>query len=160
METIGMMKMASGDDFPLWQGAGTGSRLVFRGYRGLRRRNFWSRVISGGFWIYRIFGRRFHAKMGHEETTRHQPKLEGAGAAWWVVPTSWLFWPSNKASSASFVPKNRQKVSLHLENFDFCTKNNTTVVLLKTASVRISSMQIIPKPYKFVVNMAWILHKL
>jgi hypothetical protein len=39
METAGMMKMAFGDGFPLRQGAGTGSRLVFRGYRGLRRRN-------------------------------------------------------------------------------------------------------------------------
>jgi hypothetical protein len=56
--------------------------------------------------------------------------------------------------------KNRQKVSLHLENFYFCTKNNTTVVLLKTASVRVSSKQIIPKPYRIVINMAWILHKL
>jgi len=34
-----MMKMATGDGFPLWQGAGTGSREVFGGYRGLRRRN-------------------------------------------------------------------------------------------------------------------------
>ena len=56
--------------------------------------------------------------------------------------------------------KNPQQVSRCLENFDFCTKNNTTVVLLKTASVWVSSMQIIPKPYKFFVNMAWILHKL
>ena len=32
------------------------------------------------------------------------------------------------------------------------TKNKTTIVLLKPASV--SSMQIIPKPYKIVVNMA------
>ena len=31
--------MATGDDFPLRQGAGTGSRLVFGGYRGLRRQN-------------------------------------------------------------------------------------------------------------------------
>ena len=29
METAGMMKMASGDGFPLRQGTGTGSRLVF-----------------------------------------------------------------------------------------------------------------------------------
>ena len=72
-----------------------------------------------------------------------------------------LFWPSHKASGVSFVPKtNRQKVSSNSKNFYFCTKNNTTVVLLKTASVRVSSMQIIPKPYKSVVNMARILHKL
>jgi hypothetical protein len=37
METSGMMKMASGDDSPLRQGAGIASRLVFHGYKGLRR---------------------------------------------------------------------------------------------------------------------------
>ena len=116
--------------------------------------NFQSRVISGGFCIYMIFGRQFHTKMGHEGPTRHQGVLEGAGAPWWIVPTSWLFWPSHETSSASFVPKNHQKVSLHLENFYFCTKNNTTAVLLKTASVRVSSIQIIPKPYIIIVNMA------
>ena len=36
----------------------------------------------------------------------------------------------------------------------FLHKNNTMVVLLKTASVQVSSMQIIPKLYKIVVNMA------
>ena len=40
MESTGMMKMATGEGFPLGQGAGTGSRLVFGGYRGLRRGNF------------------------------------------------------------------------------------------------------------------------
>jgi hypothetical protein len=30
METTGMMKMASGDDFPLRQGAGTGLQMVQR----------------------------------------------------------------------------------------------------------------------------------
>ena len=50
-----LMKMASGDDFPLWQDAGTGFRLSFRGYRGLRRRNFSYRVLFGGLGIYRNF---------------------------------------------------------------------------------------------------------
>ena len=36
----GMMKMATGDDSALRQGVGTGSRLVFGGYRGLRWWNF------------------------------------------------------------------------------------------------------------------------
>ena len=49
MEIAGMMKMATGDGFPLRQGAGTGSRLVFGGYRGLRRRNSRSRFLFGGF---------------------------------------------------------------------------------------------------------------
>jgi hypothetical protein len=68
--------------------------------------------------------------------------------------------PPMKLRGSLLFQKNHQKVSAHLENFHFCTKNNTMVVLLKTASVRVSSMQIIPKPYKIVVNMAWILHKL
>ena len=33
-------------------------------------------------------------------------------------------------------------------------QNNTTAVLLKTVSVRVSSNQIIPKSYKNIVNMA------
>jgi hypothetical protein len=64
METAGMMKMASGDDFPLRQGAGIGLQMVFRGYRELRRRSPKSRVISGGFSIYMIFQRWNHVKMG------------------------------------------------------------------------------------------------
>ena len=55
MVAAGMMKMATGDDFPLRQSVETGSRLVLSGYIGLRRWNFWSRVISDGFSIYRIF---------------------------------------------------------------------------------------------------------
>ena len=31
MESAGMMKMATGDGFPLWQGAGTGSQEFFGG---------------------------------------------------------------------------------------------------------------------------------
>ena len=50
--------------------------------------------------------------------------------------------------------KSHKNFSSNSENFYFCTKNNTTVVLLKTVSVRVSSMQIIPKPYNFFVNMA------
>ena len=36
-----------------------------------------------------------------------------------------------------------REVSGHSENFYFCTKNNTTEVLLKTTSVRVSSIQIV-----------------
>ena len=146
--------MATGDDLPLRQGAGTGSRLV-RGYRGLQRQNFRSRVISNGFSIYRIFWRWFHAKMGLEVSTTHWDAPRPPGALRCLVPYSFTFWSFHEASGVSFVPKhNRQKVSAHLENFHFCTKNNTRVVLLKIASVRVSSMQIIPKPYKIIVNMA------
>ena len=62
--------------------------------------------------------------------------------------------PSKKLRGSLMFQKNHQKVSANSENFYFCTKNNTTVVLLKITSVRISSNQIIPKPYKIVINMA------
>ena len=39
MESVGMMKMATSEGSPLRQGAETGSREGFGGYRGLRRRN-------------------------------------------------------------------------------------------------------------------------
>ena len=45
MDSTGMMKMATGDGFPLRQGAGIDSREVFGGYRGLRRRNSQSILI-------------------------------------------------------------------------------------------------------------------
>ena len=57
-----MMKMATGDGFPLRQGAGTGSREVFGGYRGLPRRNSRSRLFSGGFSLYGNFWRRSHVR--------------------------------------------------------------------------------------------------
>ena len=77
-----------------------------------------------------------------------------------LCPTPSPFGPSTKLQGSLLFQKNHQKVSAHLENFHFCTKNNATVVLLKTASVWVSSMQIIPKPYKIIVNMAWIRHKI
>jgi hypothetical protein len=49
METAGMMKMASGDDFPLRQGAGKGLQMGSPWYRGLRRRKNSSRLTFGGF---------------------------------------------------------------------------------------------------------------
>ena len=53
MDSAGMMKMATGEGSPLWQGAGKGSREVFGGYRGLRRRNSRSIFCSGSFMIRR-----------------------------------------------------------------------------------------------------------
>ena len=99
MVVTGMMKMATGDDFPLPQGAGTSSRLSFCGYRGLRRRYFLSSVISGGFCIYRILWRRCHAKMGLEGPITHQ------GAPWCLVATSFTFWSFHEAYTSSFVPE-------------------------------------------------------
>ena len=47
-----MMKMATGEGSPLRQGAGTGSRLVFGGYRGLQRRNSRSILSPDRFRVY------------------------------------------------------------------------------------------------------------
>ena len=52
MESAGMMKMATGEGSPLRQGAETGSRLVFGGYRSLRRWNSRSIVLSHHFRVY------------------------------------------------------------------------------------------------------------
>src|SRR3954468_17290064 len=54
MESVGMMKMATGEGSPLRQGARTGSRLVFGGYRGLRRRNTRSILFYGSFRVYGV----------------------------------------------------------------------------------------------------------
>ena len=54
MESVGMMKMATGDVFPLRQGAGKGSREVFGGYRGLRLRNSRSILIFDVFRVRRL----------------------------------------------------------------------------------------------------------
>jgi hypothetical protein len=161
MVATGMMKMATGDDFRLWQGAETWSRLVFRGYRGLQRRNLWSRVISDGFSIYRTFWRWNHAKRSYEGPTRQHHMTPPLGRA--VLPCGLLvrlLVLPRSVGGLFWSKKNRQKVSSNSENFYFCTKNNTTVVLLKTTSVRVSSNQIIPKSYRIIINMAWILHKL
>ena len=128
---------------------------IAHGYRGLRRRNFSSRVISGGFCIYRIFGHRNHAKVGHEEGTTHLGMPGPPGMPRCLVLTSLIFWSFHEASGVSFLlEKIIKKFCSIWRTLIFCTKNNTMVVLLKTASVRVSSNQIIPKPYRIVINMA------
>ena len=74
--------------------------------------------------------------------TTHLGTPGGGGAPLWVVPTQVP--PSVVLGSKNYLLlyKNPRKVSFHSENFYFCTKNETMVVLLKTASVRISFIQI------------------
>ena len=65
--------------------------------------------------------------------------------------------PSGNSSFQYFFIFSRKKSPLIFSAFRellFQHKNNTTVVLLKTASVRVSSNQIIPKSCKNIVNMA------
>ena len=77
-------------------GCRKGSRLVFGGYRALRRRNFWSRVISDGFSIYRIYWRRFHANMGLEVSTTHRGKPAHQARPGVLCPTPSPSGPSTK----------------------------------------------------------------
>ena len=71
-----------------------------------------------------------------------------------LVASSVMSWPNSRASGLFWSIKNHRKFLAHSENFYFYTKNDTMVVLLKTASVWVSSDKSIPKPYKIVVNMA------
>ena len=112
METAGMMKMASGDDSPLRQGAGKGLQMGSPWYRGLRQRSPSSRVISGGFGIYKNFWRWNHAKKGHRGPMSHQgPPGEVAhpGGSWspcgssGLLPKLLVFILANKKSPKSFV---------------------------------------------------------
>ena len=81
MQSAGMMKMSTSDGFPLRQGAGTGSREVFGGYRGLRWLNSRSRLCCGGFYIYRRFWRREQVRGTHRESMRHRGAPQGGGRA-------------------------------------------------------------------------------
>ena len=126
METAGMMKMASGDGFPLRQGAETGSQLVLRGYRGLWRRNFRSRVLFGGFCIYKKIGlgnKSGGARGAHKPLGR---ALEACGLLGTLLAQLRCF----RILFGSI--KNHRKFSAHSENFflhkkrhhDSSAKNN------------------------------------
>ena len=73
--------MATGEGSPLRQGAGTGPRLVFGGYRGLRRRNSRSRLCSGGFCTYRNSWRRSHVRGGLQVIHEIGGCAQGVGPA-------------------------------------------------------------------------------
>ena len=73
MDSAGMMKMATGDGIPLRQGAGTGSREVFGGYRGLRQRNSRYIFCCGSFRI-----RRYIWVQGVRQRSYGGPTRQGA----------------------------------------------------------------------------------
>jgi hypothetical protein len=104
METAGTMKMATGDGFPLRQGAGTGSRLVFGGYRGLWWRNSRSLFLSGGYWIYRGTWRWNQVKEVTEGPTSPQGAPRGVGRAPWLVASSVTPWHNSGAPWVSSGP--------------------------------------------------------
>ena len=114
MESAGTMKMATGDDFPLRQGAETGSRLVFGGYRGLRRRKSRSIFCSGSFRVRRYIWVKEVRQGPHRESTRTGACPRGVGAPSTLVAAStasclalqvrWIRFLPNITSPVDFVP--------------------------------------------------------
>ena len=86
MESAGMMKMATCEGSPLRQGAGTGSRLVFGGYRGLRRRNSRSIVLLDVLGYMDIY-RRKKSVRGATRGPRGWGCAQGGRAH---LPPSWM----------------------------------------------------------------------
>ena len=109
MESAWMMKMATGEGSPLWQGAGTGPRLVFGGYRGLRRRNSRSIMLFGGFSIYKIFWRRSHVRGVSGLPMRQGPTHRGVGAPPTLVGSPGLSWPNSFTLGLLLVHKKSSK---------------------------------------------------
>ena len=154
MDSTGMMNMATGDGIPLRQGVGTGSRLVFGGYRGLRRRNSQSRLFSGGLGIYRRGWRQEQVSGPHGESTRHRGTPQGVGAPSTLVGPMRLPFDNFLFQYFLYFPKKSPLIFSAFRELLFLHKNNTTVVLLKIAPVQVSSNQIVPKSCKNIVNMA------
>ena len=100
MDSVGMMKMATGDGIPLRQGTGTGSREVFGGYRGLRRWNSRSIFCSGSFRVRRYIWVKGVRRWSTEGPMRQggapcrggaSPTLVTAsGTSWSRVQVSWV----------------------------------------------------------------------
>ena len=84
MESAGMMKMATDEGSPLRQGAGTGSREVFGGYRGLRRRNSRSIFVFDVFRVLDLY-RRKKSVGGASRGPRDRGRAQG----WARPPISW-----------------------------------------------------------------------
>ena len=78
-----MMKMVTSEGSPLRQGVGTGSRLVFGGYRGLRRRNSRSLMSPDHFRVYGYIYiyRRKKSVRGATRGPRGWGRAQGVGRA-------------------------------------------------------------------------------
>ena len=91
--------------------------------------------------------------------TRGGHEIGGRAPAGWARPP--LLWGPRDSPLVDFCSsifyisqKNSPLIFAAFQELLFLHKNNTTVVLLKTASGRVSPNQIIPKLYKSIVNMA------
>ena len=85
-------------------GCRNGSRLVFGGYRGLRRRNSRSRFLSGSLGLYKRCWSREQVR-GSPRRPRGRGRAQGVGRAPTLVGASGLFWPISDAPWASSGPK-------------------------------------------------------
>ena len=105
MESVGMMKMATGEGFPPPAGCWNGSRLVFGGYRGLRRRNSRSRFLSGSLGIYERYWRREQVRGSPavHEAGRHAPHPHGQPETLLAQLFYYMafFWSKNKFREVS-----------------------------------------------------------
>ena len=86
------------------------------------------------------------------------PRGTGARPRGWArTAPSWGPWdspPVDFCSSIFYIfQKNSLLIFIAFRELLFLHKNNTTVVLLKTMSVRVSFNQIIPESYKTILNM-------
>ena len=128
--------------------------MISRGYRGLRRRNFRSRLFSRGLGIYRRGWRQEQVRGPHRKSTRHSGTPQGGGHAPTLVGSMGLLFDNFCSSIFYIFEKKSPFIFSTFRELLFLHKNNTIVVLLKIASVRVSSNQIIPKACKNILNMA------
>ena len=104
MEIAGMMmKMATGEGSPLRQCAGTGSRLTFGGYRGLRQRNSRSNLCSRSFrvceyiWVQEV--RQWSFGGPTRQGARPHPREHLVSPLTWGPSPSGVFPSKNNFSS-------------------------------------------------------------
>ena len=105
MENAEMMKMAVGEGSPLRQGARTGSRLTFGGYRGLQRWNSRSNICSESFRVREYLWVQEVRRWSFGGPTRVGGVPGGIGRAAYLVPTSKLPWRRVQVSWVIFGKK-------------------------------------------------------
>ena len=91
MESAGMMEMTTGEGFPPPAGCQNGSRLVFGGYRGLRRQNSQSIVLPDVFWVYGDILAKEVGQGTLEGPTRQGACPGGVGAPSYLLAPSRVF---------------------------------------------------------------------
>ena len=104
MESVGMMKMATGEGLPPPAGCLNGYRLVFGGYGGFWRRNCQSMLRSGSFRVRRYIWVQEVRRRSHGGPTRQGARPRGGAPhphEHLVSPLTW-----GLSSSSVFPSKN------------------------------------------------------